>query len=121
MRNMTDSKIIKEDIEFKASIRKCNWDSPISIALFTEINVRDNCGDFSTKCASVESLNTMLSQETSNDKYTIRKKKEQLGKSLMPFTHLPTYRFLIMDIINDPPPNCAVVTGIVINVSSGIL
>ena len=39
----------------------------------------------------------------------------------MPFTHLPTYRFLIMDIINDPPPDYAVVTGIVINVSSGIL
>ena len=79
---MTDSKIIKEDIEFKASIRKCNWDSPISIALFTEINVRDNCGDFSTKCASVESLNMVLSEKRVMIKTQYVKRKNSLVKVL---------------------------------------
>ena len=109
MRNMTAFKTSKEDIDFTASIRKCNCDSPISITLAPEMNVRDNCDDFSTRYASVESLATICNKE------------EQLGKSLISFTHPPGYRSLIMDIINDPPPDYAVVTGTLINVSSGIL
>ena len=121
MRNVIASKISnKGSIDFIASIRECNCDSPMSITLFPEMNGRGNYGDFSTKYVSTELLNLMVSQETKNGTDAICKKEEQLVKSIMSFTHPPAYRSLIMDIINDPPPDYTVVTGIVIDVSSGI-
>ena len=121
MRNVIASKISNEgSIDFIASIRECNRDSPMSITLFPEMNDRGNYGEFSTKYVSTESLNLMVSQETNNGKDAICKKEEQLVKSIMSFTQPPAYRSLIMDIINNPPPDYTVVTGIGINVSSGI-
>ena len=114
---MAATKCTREDTDFITNIQKCNCDSPTSVTLSPEVNVQDNCVDFPTKYSSVESLNIMLSQETNNGKDAKRKKEEQLSKSLMSFTYPPTYRSLIMDIINDPPPDYTVVTGIVINVS----
>ena len=114
---MTATKVSTEDIDFITSIQKRNCDSTTSVTLFPEVNVQDNCVDFPTKYASVESRNIILSQETNNTKDAICKKKQQLCKSLMSFTHPPTYRSLIMDFINDPPPDYTAVTGIVINVS----
>ena len=114
---MTATKISTEDIDFIRNIQRCNCDSPTSLTLFREGNLQNNCTDFPTKYASVESLNLMHSQEANNGKDATCKKDEQLGRSLMSLSHPPTYRSLIMDIINDPPPDYTAVTGIVINVS----
>ena len=118
---MAATKVNAEDFDFITSIQKCNCDSPTSVPTpFPEVNVQDNCVDFPTISASVESRNIILRQETNNIKDVICKKKQQLCKSLMSITHPPTYRSLIMDFINDPPPDYTVVTGIVINVSKSV-
>ena len=114
---MTATKISTEDIDFIRNIQRCNCDSPTCVTLFREGNLQNNCTDFPTKYASVESLNLMHNQEANNGKDAICKKDEQHGISLMSLTHPPTYRSLIMNIINDPPPDYTVATGIVINVS----